>query len=87
MGAAVPSDLWNALQTAVDAATNKPVLDGQTVASIMNTWASQAGYPVVTVTRTTAGAISIAQVSFSIFLNLCKVGDMKGFHGLDKWIL
>lgn len=61
---ATPSDLWNGFQTAVDnydGIVNIP--DGETVAGILETWNSQAGYPVINVDRNYAtGSINISQV-------------------------
>ncbi|KAI4459114.1 protease m1 zinc metalloprotease [Holotrichia oblita] len=61
--AAVPDDLWSALQSVVDD-RNPSILGEDTVAGIMESWISQAGYPVVTVTRTEDGGIDLAQERF-----------------------
>lgn len=64
--AAEPTDLWNGLQEALDNANeiiNLPI--NATVESIMETWSSQSGYPVVNVERNyTTGAVTYSQVIF-----------------------
>lgn len=68
---ATPSDLWNGLQAAVD--TYEGVLnlpEGETVESILETWNSQAGYPVIYVDRNyITGSINISQVLYQTFFS------------------
>lgn len=69
-----PSHLWSSLQRALDESTatiNLP--QSATVESIMETWASQSGYPVVYVERNyETGSLTISQVgdTFGIWENL-----------------
>ena len=58
---ATPDDLFAALQEAADAADTfqDPDLN---VTSIMESWTKQAGYPLITASRTSDGVIHITQV-------------------------
>lgn len=58
---AQPDDLFAALQEAADAADifQDPVLN---VKSIMESWTTQAGYPLINASRTSDGGIHITQV-------------------------
>lgn len=64
---ATPSDLWNGLQVALDTyngTVNIP--ENESVESILNTWQSQAGYPVINIDRNyITGSINVSQVSIS----------------------
>ncbi|GJQ73763.1 hypothetical protein Trydic_g18704 [Trypoxylus dichotomus] len=62
-GAAQPSDLWRGLQAAVDE-LDPEILGDLTVAEIMETWNSQAGFPVVDVSRNNNGRIVLSQSRF-----------------------
>eukprot|EP00731_Ephydatia_muelleri_P032127 Em0023g634a len=56
-GNAKTEDLWNALQKQSNSS-------GPSVASIMDTWTKQMGYPVVTVKRTSTTIASVSQERF-----------------------
>lgn len=56
---ATPDDLFAALQEAADAAG---IFQNLNVTSIMESWTTQAGYPLITASRTSDGAIHITQV-------------------------
>jgi len=58
---ATPDDLFAALQEAADAAGTFQDPD-LTVKSIMDSWTTQAGYPLITASRTADGDIKITQV-------------------------
>lgn len=64
LDAATPTDLWDSMQLALDAANETVTFPGNaTVESIMETWNSQSGYPVVYVERNyTSGSLTISQV-------------------------
>jgi aminopeptidase N len=56
---ATPDDLFAALQEAADAAE---ILQNINVTGIMESWTTQAGYPLITANRTSDGVIHITQV-------------------------
>lgn len=61
-------DLWNGIQTAVEANYSSALPVGYNIPDIMSTWELQAGYPLVTVTRNyTNGRVVFSQVGY-IFL-------------------
>lgn len=61
--AATPSDLYDALQTAIENAGNTTLLGGFNVSQILSTWDSVKGYPVVTIERNyNTGYLTISQV-------------------------
>jgi len=62
-GFATPDDLFAALQKALDAAEIFQDSD-LNVTSIMESWTTQAGYPLITATRTPEGDIHITQERF-----------------------
>ncbi|XP_060657359.1 glutamyl aminopeptidase [Drosophila nasuta] len=56
------SDLWQSMQEAVDANGS---FEDLRIASVMDTWTKQAGYPLVSVTRDyTTGRVSVNQTRF-----------------------
>ncbi|KAH8298427.1 hypothetical protein KR044_002485, partial [Drosophila immigrans] len=56
------SDLWQAMQEAVDANASMPDVR---VATVMDTWTQQAGYPLVSVTRDySTASVSVNQTQF-----------------------
>lgn len=65
---ATPADLWNGFQAAVDSydgIINLP--EGASVESVLETWNSQAGYPVIYVDRNyVTGSVNISQVNSNI---------------------
>lgn len=62
---ATPSDLWRGLQEALDQSESIiNIPEGETVETIMETWNSQSGYPVVYVERNySTGVINVSQVN------------------------
>jgi aminopeptidase N len=60
-GSATPDDLFAALQQVADAAGIFQDSD-LNVTSIMESWTTQAGYPLITASRTSEGDIHITQV-------------------------
>lgn len=62
--AAVPSDLYSALQESLDSYNKTESLDGLSVSDILQTWDSVKGYPVVNIVRDyLTGDLTISQVS------------------------
>nr|QEI22876.1 putative peptidase [Oryctes rhinoceros] len=61
--AAQASDLWEALQAAVDQ-LDPDILGDRSVEDIMETWNSQAGFPVIDVSRNSNGNIILRQSRF-----------------------
>ncbi|KAK9711566.1 ERAP1-like C-terminal domain [Popillia japonica] len=64
-GAAEPSDLYSSCQAALDSVNMNPFQENVNMASVMRTWDSNAGFPLVTVTRDYAvGSVHLYQRRF-----------------------
>lgn len=63
--AAVPDDLYYSLQIKLEEAGKTELLGSYNVATILKTWDSFKGYPVVNVERDENGYLTLTQVSFS----------------------
>lgn len=62
--AAVPSDLYSALQESLELYKKTDLLGGLSVSDILQTWDSAKGYPVVNIVRDyITGDLAISQVS------------------------
>lgn len=67
--AAQPTDLYTSLQQALDEASSNVLPAGEDMSAILGTWDSNAGYPLVTVTRNYEdGSVILEQVSLQVVI-------------------
>lgn len=61
--AVTPSDLYQAYQDAIDENNANEVVGNYNVSTILSSWDSNAGFPIITVTRNyETGTVTISQV-------------------------
>jgi aminopeptidase N len=63
-GLANPDDLWKAIQDRLNDESTDPNVKIEDVKAVMDTWTTQAGYPVVSIAVTDNGVLSITQERF-----------------------
>lgn len=68
--AAVPDDLYHSLQVKLEEAEKVDLLGGYNVSTILTSWDSFKGYPVVNIERDyETGDLTLTQVRFCLFKN------------------
>jgi aminopeptidase N len=58
-------DLFESMQEVIDEMSASVLPSGVTLKEIMNTWTDQAGFPLISVSRTSATEINLSQVNLN----------------------